>query len=111
MMVRPHQMRQAERGHIVDHRLPTSQHHRHDGFQESGIAAERLRRPFARDLRARQPRIPREPAKGVPAGLRSEEHTSELQSLMRISYAVLCLKKKTELNNDTQQDNNHITYD
>src|SRR3546814_7652152 len=26
---------------------------------------------------------------------RSEEHTSELQSLMRISYAVLCLKKKT----------------
>src|SRR3546814_7114004 len=28
------------------------------------------------------------------AGLRSEEHTSELQSLMRISYAVFCLKKK-----------------
>src|SRR3546814_8204792 len=27
-------------------------------------------------------------------GARSEEHTSELQSLMRISYAVLCLKKK-----------------
>src|SRR3546814_16394044 len=31
--------------------------------------------------------------------LRSEEHTSELQSLMRISYAVFCLKKKT--NNTT----------
>src|SRR3546814_8648072 len=30
-----------------------------------------------------------------PAGSRSEEHTSELQSLMRISYAVFCLKKKT----------------
>src|SRR3546814_14434886 len=30
-------------------------------------------------------------------GLRSEEHTSELQSLMRISYAVFCLKKKTKL--------------
>src|SRR3546814_6737175 len=29
--------------------------------------------------------------------LRSEEHTSELQSLMRISYAVFCLKKKTQL--------------
>src|SRR3546814_3334934 len=28
--------------------------------------------------------------------MRSEEHTSELQSLMRISYAVFCLKKKTE---------------
>src|SRR3546814_6248680 len=35
-------------------------------------------------------------AGGVFAGLeRSEEHTSELQSLMRISYAVFCLKKKT----------------
>src|SRR3546814_4192446 len=30
-----------------------------------------------------------------PTDLRSEEHTSELQSLMRISYAVFCLKKKT----------------
>src|SRR3546814_1636182 len=30
--------------------------------------------------------------------LRSEEHTSELQSLMRISYAVFCLKKKNKLN-------------
>src|SRR3546814_9704450 len=30
--------------------------------------------------------------------LRSEEHTSELQSLMRISYAVFCLKKKTKTN-------------
>src|SRR3546814_2418378 len=36
------------------------------------------------------------------AGQRSEEHTSELQSLMRISYAVFCLKKKirTKLNNN-----------
>src|SRR3546814_5676375 len=38
--------------------------------------------------------------------VRSEEHTSELQSLMRISYAVFCLKKKTkqqeQLNNSTQ---------
>src|SRR3546814_9984666 len=31
-------------------------------------------------------------------GLRSEEHTSELQSLMRISYAVFCLKKKNKNN-------------
>src|SRR3546814_5180995 len=31
---------------------------------------------------------------GQPARIRSEEHTSELQSLMRISYAVFCLKKK-----------------
>src|SRR3546814_5155884 len=36
-------------------------------------------------------------------GFRSEEHTSELQSLMRISYAVFCLKKKrTKQHNSTQ---------
>src|SRR3546814_2290620 len=36
-----------------------------------------------------------------PINPRSEEHTSELQSLMRISYAVFCLKKKTIQNNYT----------
>src|SRR3546814_5994112 len=34
---------------------------------------------------------------------RSEEHTSELQSLMRISYAVFCLKKKKKTNNAHNQ--------
>src|SRR3546814_7129482 len=38
------------------------------------------------------------PAPPDPDSLRSEEHTSELQSLMRISYAVFCLKQK---NNNT----------
>src|SRR3546814_4413276 len=33
----------------------------------------------------------------TPAATRSEEHTSELQSLMRNSYAVFCLKKKTQI--------------
>src|SRR3546814_2788058 len=37
--------------------------------------------------------------------IRSEEHTSELQSLMRISYAVFCLKKKTNKTEPKQ----HIT--
>src|SRR3546814_9428714 len=36
-------------------------------------------------------------AVGIERALRSEEHTSELQSLMRISYAVFCLKKKPTL--------------
>src|SRR3546814_10161177 len=36
---------------------------------------------------------------------RSEEHTSELQSLMRISYAVFCLKKNTYKNYSTTQTN------
>src|SRR3546814_5548274 len=35
------------------------------------------------------------------SGYRSEEHTSELQSLMRISYAVFCLKKKKNKNDRT----------
>src|SRR3546814_3591915 len=45
---------------------------------------------------ARQARIDLAACDGVAfqLGLRSEEHTSELQSLMRISYAVFCLKKK-----------------
>src|SRR3546814_10416728 len=38
---------------------------------------------------------------------RSEEHTSELQSLMRISYAVFCLKKKKHI---TNSQNAHIIY-
>src|SRR3546814_9413719 len=37
--------------------------------------------------------------------LRSEEHTSELQSLMRISYAVFCLKKKTQQKNKQHTNN------
>src|SRR3546814_8708855 len=36
---------------------------------------------------------------------RSEEHTSELQSLMRISYAVFCLKKKTNLKHKIKNHN------
>src|SRR3546814_1929161 len=36
------------------------------------------------------------PTPGEDADRRSEEHTSELQSLMRISYAVFCLKKKNK---------------
>src|SRR3546814_9691177 len=47
---------------------------------------------------------------GQPAAMtqlqRSEEHTSELQSLMRISYAVFCLKKKKKINTKTDH---HIT--
>src|SRR3546814_1282253 len=43
--------------------------------------------------------------------VRSEEHTSELQSLMRISYAVFCLKNKnnkSELYNHTNKPHNHL---
>src|SRR3546814_5843876 len=64
--------------------------------------ARRARGPADPDRRlapaaARRPARPRR-LQGLPGGDRlpgrSEEHTSELQSLMRISYAVFCLKKK-----------------
>src|SRR3546814_7280867 len=41
---------------------------------------------------------------------RSEEHTSELQSLMRISYAVFCLKKKKKQNTTKTQDTTTQIY-
>src|SRR3546814_6376265 len=41
------------------------------------------------------------------ASLRSEEHTSELQSLMRISYAVFCLKKKKHKPQDSKKRYKH----
>src|SRR3546814_5911142 len=40
---------------------------------------------------------------------RSEEHTSELQSLMRISYAVFCLKKKTTIQQKNEEDLIHTS--
>src|SRR3546814_1136846 len=45
--------------------------------------------PLAADVSGRVDSV------AIHDGQRSEEHTSELQSLMRISYAVFCLKKKT----------------
>src|SRR3546814_7554846 len=53
----------------------------------------------------------RRPGRGTPRHRRSEEHTSELQSLMRISYAVFCLKKKKTYKRITYNNNTevHIT--
>src|SRR3546814_3097466 len=66
-----------------------------------GIAAARMEQATARPIElARHDAGDRRQALG---GSRSEEHTSELQSLMRISYAVFCLKKKKKLINYTRQ--------
>src|SRR3546814_5889531 len=68
----------------------------HQGRRDLGLQAH------ARALPALD-RVVREMTRRAAVGgnrshreLRSEEHTSELQSLMRISYAVFCLKKKTK---------------
>src|SRR3546814_6537357 len=58
--------------------------------QAHGLEATFMAKPFAQQ-----------------AGSRSEEHTSELQSLMRISYAVFCLKKKKK---QIDEHNNQSTY-
>src|SRR3546814_4980697 len=85
--------------------------HFHWGF-EDGVATVTLNRPdrknpltfesYAelRDL-FRQlvytPEVKAVVIAGAGGNFRSEEHTSELQSLMRISYAVFCLKKKKQI--------------
>src|SRR3546814_9444630 len=53
-----------------------------------------------------QPRCGRRVRTAVTIADRSEEHTSELQSLMRLSYAVFCLKKKNSIINHTHTHNN-----
>src|SRR3546814_4397702 len=70
---------------ILDRRLPARRDH---------IETDRTRQHMA----VREPPLDamrRHPAVIAAGRLRSEEHTSELQSLMRSSYAVFCLKKKT----------------
>src|SRR3546814_8098296 len=87
-------------------------------LQAGGALARRIDRPFAaagrlalqpigrRDETARRigrdaPHLGRHPARDlflkIGRSPRSEEHTSELQSLMRISYAGLCMQKKTHI--------------
>src|SRR3546814_2262688 len=95
--------------HVADHSCPASQDHalfiidfacgdRIDTQQVCNLA--RLDNALTRKQRGKH----RECSPHCPHQrriLRSEEHTSELQSLMRISYAVFCLKKKKE-KKDTQ---------
>src|SRR3546814_4858767 len=77
-----------------------SQRNRHHG---GGVPGDRIRR----GLRAPAGAVTRH---GIAGSGRSEEHTSELQSLMRISYAVFCLKKKKTQHNTSQKITNKIYY-
>src|SRR3546814_1387252 len=70
--------------------------------RKTGESPQDVERLLARDEHPREPierRLRVRPAQRLME--RSEEHTSELQSLMRISYAVFCLKKKKK-NNHSQ---------
>src|SRR3546814_3887144 len=63
------------------------------GFKDKGTA--RVRVQILTEESRQVAELARQGKGGLPPVDRSEEHTSELQSLLRISYAVLCLKKKT----------------
>src|SRR3546814_8467518 len=82
-------------------------HHR-AARQGPAHAERRGHRRRARAYRGLSGRFPLHPSRVIPAkaaiaalAFRSEEHTSELQSLMRISYAVFCLKKKNTTSKST----------
>src|SRR3546814_4033975 len=64
-------------------------------FDEAAVTA--VARQIACDQRALRPQ-------------RSEEHTSELQSLMRISYAVFCLKKKKQKQHESSNDSSKQSH-
>src|SRR3546814_9456373 len=85
--------------------------HRDARFEKGDVVAQNQGDGVAlADPERLQPRCG--PPGALEQRLRSEEHTSELQSLMRISYAVFCLKKKktnrTHRGTHTQQQ--HLQY-
>src|SRR3546814_4880547 len=88
-MARPHPV-DPEPLSAADDGDGPGQRHRRTG--EPGFQTFDVPQVFILDHRQAFPTVSR-----WPAGRRSEEHTSELQSLMRISYAVFCLNKKKTL--------------
>src|SRR3546814_1789385 len=80
----------------------------------SGARASRTSPPrtfiTSANSESRRPRAPdrASPRSAANVRNRSEEHTSELQSLMRISYAVFCLKKKRQQNNHKPQNKEKV---
>ena len=69
VMTLGHLVMQAQRRHVVHHRLARAHHHRDYRRDECGIVGERHAHPFLGDCRRRQGWIPRETAEGVPVSL------------------------------------------
>src|SRR3546814_4553438 len=73
---------------------------RHVWWNFVSSSHERIRQAREDWAAGRFPKVPGDDQEWIPLPqARSEEHTSELQSLMRISYAVFCLKKKKKQQN------------
>src|SRR3546814_3028659 len=80
----------AALGHVPGHdRIGADRRLGADGYATDDLGARSQEAAVADHRRAA-------PAAAIHIAERSEEHTSELQSLMRISYAVFCLKKKKQ---------------
>src|SRR3546814_15394536 len=100
-------IRRPPRSTRTDTLFPYTTLFRSPGVDHRGAGRRRRDRDPVHVLGPRPPLDPqlhaRDPRRG-PAGRadRSEEHTSELQSLMRISYAVFCLKKKKQNDANTR---------
>src|SRR3546814_9181610 len=82
-------IRRPPRSTRTDTLFPYTTLFRSHGPRRDGRATPKPTRPRAQPADRNAAVVP-----GAHPGGRSEEHTSELQSLMRISYAVFCLKKK-----------------
>src|SRR3546814_2095606 len=102
-------IRRPPRSTRTDTLFPYTTLFRSRGRRARGAAVEPDVRDSARvdDAPPRLPATPTGARARAPGGApRSEEHTSELQSLMRISYAVFCLKKKKHI---TQKSTKTVT--
>src|SRR3546814_10210628 len=83
---------------------PEHRQRRYPGLRSRGPEADRLHAQQRPERLRRDPHDDRRSAFSRPRKCaRSEEHTSELQSLMRISYAVFCLKKQKKRKNYSLQ--------
>src|SRR3546814_1460324 len=87
----PERKPRLRRKAVLDHRAPQDQ----DIHARIGTCGERIARQSRSGTAGPAPWLHPWKAPRLQLG-RSEEHTSELQSLMRISYAVFCLTKKTD---------------
>src|SRR3546814_5054515 len=101
---------------MTRHREGMALHYGRDDFKDDARLVRTLSRERTKDMASDYRQV--DPVKeyaerrGIRFGervMKSEEHTSELQSLMRISFAVLCLKKKTRQYSPRTTGSNTIT--
>src|SRR3546814_4213152 len=102
-------IRRPPRSTRTDTLFPYTTLFRSHALRGGGITAHRVHLEGTEVRRTKQFRSRITPVIGGVG--RSEEHTSELQSLMRISYAVFCLKKKKKQQNKRNNSDNQNIHD